>query len=105
MKPAKDKANSKKDGWNQTLVRFQAEFDTQYSVHNGQPSGGLVPATALASIDKFVKEDLKRSVSDFFTAFSFIISLICQPDNSHSGTQEPERENAPGMWRITSKAY
>ena len=54
------------DGWDKTLVRFRAEFDTQYSVHNGQPSGGLVPEMALAKVTKFVKEDLKRSVSGFF---------------------------------------
>ena len=66
MKSAKEMADSKKGGWNQTLVRFRAEFDTQHSVRNGQPSGGLVPAMALASSTKFVKEDLKRSVSGFF---------------------------------------
>ena len=66
MKPAKEKADVKKDGWNQTLVRFRDEFDTQHGVHNGQPSGGIVPAMALAKVDKLVKEDLKRSVSVFF---------------------------------------
>jgi len=64
------KADSKKDGWNQTLVRFQAQFDTLYTVQNGQPSGGLVPEMALAEVDKFVKEDLKRSVSGFFYCVS-----------------------------------
>ena len=66
IKTAKKKAESKIDGWDQTLVRFQAEFDTLYSVHYGQPSGGLVPAKALAKINEFMKEDLKRSVSSFF---------------------------------------
>ena len=55
-----------KDGWDMTLVRFRAEFDTRYSVHYGQPSGGLVPEKALAEVDKFTKEDLKQSVSCFF---------------------------------------
>ena len=60
------KVDSRKDGWDQTLVRFRAEFDAIYSVQHGQPSGGLVPETALASVDKFVKDDLKRSVSCSF---------------------------------------
>jgi len=60
------KADSKIDGWNQTLIRFQARFNTLYSVQNGQPSGGLVPEMALAEVDKFTKEDLKQSVSGFF---------------------------------------
>ena len=64
-KPAKRKVDSTKDGWDLTLVRFRAEFDIVYSVRCGQPSGGLVPETALAKIDKFIKEDLKRSVSGF----------------------------------------
>ena len=105
VKSARKKADSSRDNWNQTLVRFRFQLDTLYSVRNGQPSGGLVPETALAEIDKQIKEDLKRSVSCFFTAFSLIILLICQPGNSRSGTQRPERENDPGVWRITSKAY
>ena len=66
IKSAKKEAESGDDSWDQTLVRFRAEFDTMYTVHNGQPSGGLVPAMALAEINEFVKEDLKRSVSGFF---------------------------------------
>ena len=66
MKPAREKADSKKDGWNQALSRFRAEIDTLYNVQNGQPSGGLVPVMAVARINTFVKEDLKRSVSGFF---------------------------------------
>ena len=59
------------DGWDRTLVRFRAEFDTRYSVHYGQPSGGLVPEMALAKVDKYVKEDLKRSVScSFYCVFA-----------------------------------
>ena len=69
-KRGKDTPDSDIEGWNQTLVRFRAEFDgefnTPYSVHNGQPSGGFVPEEALAKISEFVKEDLKRSVSVFF---------------------------------------
>ncbi|KAF9783245.1 hypothetical protein BJ322DRAFT_1110128 [Thelephora terrestris] len=46
VKWAKKVPDSDKGGWNQTLVRFQANFGTEfsitYSVHNGQPSGGLV---------------------------------------------------------------
>jgi len=68
IKSAKKKADSKTD-WDLTLVRFQVQLDTLYSVQNGQPSGGLVPETALADIERLVKEDLKRSVSGFFTAF------------------------------------
>ena len=55
-----------KADWDRTLVRFRAEFDTPYNVHSGQPSGGFVPEVALASIHKFVKDDLKRSVSGCF---------------------------------------
>ena len=76
------KPSSKKDGWEQTLVRFRAELDAEFdplrNVHDGQPSGGLVPEMALAIVHKLAKENLKRSVSGFFfTAFSFFISLIC----------------------------
>ena len=66
IKSAKKKADSRKDGWDQALARFRAELDTLYSTYNKQPSGGLVPEMALAEVNKFVKEDLKRSVSDFF---------------------------------------
>ena len=62
--------DSDRDGWNQSLARFRAKFDgefgTPHSVHDGQPSGGLTPEKALASLNKFVKEDLKRSVSSIF---------------------------------------
>jgi len=69
IKSAKRKADSKND-WNLALVRFQDHFDTLYSVQNGQPSGGLVPEMALAEVHKFVKDDLKRSVSnDFYCVF------------------------------------
>jgi hypothetical protein len=70
VKWVKKVPDSDQGGWNQTLVRFQAKFGTEfsipYSVHNGQPFGGLEPEMALAEINEFVKEDLKRSVSDFF---------------------------------------
>jgi hypothetical protein len=89
------------DSWEQTLVRFRAHFDTLIYDHNGQPSGGLIPEKALAKLTKYVKEDLKRSVSDFFTAFSFIVSLICQPGNSRSVTRKPEKQSAPGMGKHT----
>jgi hypothetical protein len=58
--------DSKSDGWEQTLVRFRAQCNTLIPVHNGQPSGWIVPEKALATINEFIKEDLKRSVSDFF---------------------------------------
>ena len=62
--------SSKKDGWEQTLVRFRAELDAEFdplrNVHDGQPSGGLVPEMALAIVNKYTKENLKRSVSGFF---------------------------------------
>ena len=62
-----EKAAAKKEGWDQALRRFRDQLhDTLYSVRNGQPSGGLEPAMALATIDKLVKEDLQRSVSSFF---------------------------------------
>jgi len=68
IKSAK-KADSRSDGWDQALARFRAELDTLYNTYNGQPSGGLVPEMALATINKFVKEDLKRSVSGFLLRF------------------------------------
>jgi len=59
------KTAQKKEGWDQSLPRFWAQLNDV--LHNiRQPSGGLVPATALAEIDKLAKEDLKRSVSSFF---------------------------------------
>ena len=64
MKPSKNKAESEKDGWNQTLVRFQDKMAILYGTH--QPSGSLVPATALDRVNKLVKGDLERSVSVFF---------------------------------------
>ena len=64
------KPSPKKEGWEKTLVRFRAkldaELDTLRNVHDGQPSGGLVPEMALAMTNKIVKENLKRSVSGFF---------------------------------------
>lgn len=65
-KPAKRNTGSKKDGWDRTLDRFRAEFNrTLPSIQDGQPSGGLIPEKALARIDELIKDDLKRSVSDF----------------------------------------
>ena len=64
------KPSPKKDGWEKTLVRFRAKLDAELdvirNVHDGQPSGGLVPEMALAITNKIVKENLKRSVSGFF---------------------------------------
>ena len=64
------KPSSKKDGWERTLVRFRAKLDAELdalrNVHDGQPSGGIVPEMALATANKLTKEDLKRSVSGFF---------------------------------------
>ena len=61
--------SSSEADWDQTLVRFRGDLDDFYSVHHGQPSGGLLPETALAKINKFIKEDLKRSVSNFYCVF------------------------------------
>ena len=63
LRAGKNKTDS--EGWDQTLVRFRAHFDTLYT-HNEQPSGGLVPEVALATIVKSIKEDLEQSVSNFF---------------------------------------
>ena len=62
----KMKGDSDSESWDQTLVRFRAHLDAIYTVHDGRPSGGLVPENALARINKFIKEDLRRSVSDIF---------------------------------------
>ena len=74
----------KKEGWNQTLVRFQAQFEAFLSFPDGQPAGGLTPEMDLAQVFKLAKDDLKNTVSGFFTGFSFIVSLICQPGGSRS---------------------
>ena len=66
LRKAMKKVDSDSEGWDRTLVRFRAHLDTICGFQNGQPSGGFVPETALARLSKFVKEDLKRSVSDFF---------------------------------------
>ena len=58
--------SSSEADWDQTLARFQADLDDFYNVHHGRPSGGLLPETALARVTKFTKEDIKRSVSNFF---------------------------------------
>jgi len=65
LKAAKEA--EKKEGWDEALPRFRAQLHNNlYSVRDGQPSGGLVPAMAFATVEKSVKEDLKRSVSGFF---------------------------------------
>jgi hypothetical protein len=61
-----DSDSNSDNNWDQTLVRFQAHFDVLFCVQNGQPSESLAPEKALAKLKKFVKEDLKRSVSGFF---------------------------------------
>ena len=68
LKPAgrTERVGLKKVGWDRTLSRFRTQLHNGlHSVHQGQPSGGFVPATALAEIDKIVKEDLEQSVSRF----------------------------------------
>ena len=64
------KPSPKKVSWEQTLIRFRAkvdaELETLRNVHDGQPSGGIVPEMALANVNKIMKEDLKRTVSGFF---------------------------------------
>ena len=64
---AAEKAAAKKEGWDRVLPRFLTQLHNElHSVGDAQPSRGLIPATALAKIDKLVKEDLERSVSGFF---------------------------------------
>ena len=86
-----ERAATKKEGWDWSLPRFRAQLhDTLYSVHDGQPSGGLVPATALASIDKLVKEDLEQSVSNFFYC------VLVHHFTNLSTWQQPLRDTAAG---------
>ena len=50
--------------WEQTKDRFVWELLEEYRF---RPTGGSVnPETAFANINKFIKEDLHRSVSDLF---------------------------------------
>ena len=86
-----EKVNPKQDreGWDQTLARFQTEFDAQRKRH----SGPLEPAMALAMIEKIIKGDLKRSVScSFYCVFAhhFINS---------STWQQPLRDTAAAAGR------
>ena len=86
-----EKAAAKKEGWNQALTRFRTQLhDTLYTVRNGQPSGGLVPAMALAEIEKLVKEDLKRSVSNFFYC------VLVHRFTNLSTRQQPLRDTKAG---------
>ena len=101
MLTAEGKAALKKEGWDQALVRFRGQFGV-FLVLDGQPPGGLTPEMALAQVYKIIKDDLKNSVSGFFTGFSFIILLICKPGDSRSGARGPGRENVdPGALRNT----
>jgi hypothetical protein len=89
IKFAEKKADLENE-WNQTLVRFQVHFDTLYNVQNGRPSGGLAPEKALAEMNKFVKDDLKRSVSnDFYCAFVHHFTNL-------STRQQPLRDTKAG---------
>ena len=88
---AAEKAAAKKEDWDRTLCRFRARLhDTLYGVRNGQPSGGLVPAMALAMIDKQVKEDLKQSVSGFFYC------VLVHRFTNLSTWQQPLQDTAAG---------
>ena len=53
-----------KEGWGLTLVRFRGQLDVSL-VLDGQLPGGLTPEMALAQIYKFIKDDLKNTVSVF----------------------------------------
>ena len=89
------------EGWDQTLVRFRAHLDEAYIVHDGQPSGGIVPEKALARLNEFIKEDLRRSVSGvFYRAF------VHHFTNS-STWQQPLRDTEAGRGKRSrsSEAY
>ena len=59
--PSPEGTNS---SWEQTKGRFVCELLEEYYF---RPAGGSInPETAFANINKFIKEDLHRSVSDFF---------------------------------------
>ena len=94
---SEERAALKKEAWDQTLARFRGQLEV-FIFLDGQPPGGLTPEMALAQVFQIVKDDLKNSVSGFFTGFTFIVSLICQPGDSRSGARRPGRENAdPGV--------
>ena len=78
------------EGWLRTLARFRGEFDALYSVQDGHPPGGLVPETAFAETNKFIKEDLKQSVS-----CSFYCVLAHHFTNSPTW-QQPFQDTAAG---------
>ena len=67
VKPSrKPTPKADKEGWDETLGRFQKAFDAK----RGQSSGGLEPEVALTEVDLSVLEDLKRSVScSFYCVF------------------------------------
>ena len=56
--------------WDQTLERFQAALQ---KVHNERTSGRSTPESAVAKIHTFIKEDIHRSVSGFFTAIKTVV--------------------------------
>ena len=97
-KSAKKKAEPKKADWNPTLVRFRDKIDTLFSVQDGRPSGGLVPETALAEIEKFVKEDLKYTVSGFFYC------VLVHHFTNLSTWQQPLRDKKSGAGTRVSRS-
>ena len=62
----KGETKEDEDGWDLTPATFKAKINTMHhDALNEQPSRGIIPTTALADIDKFIKEDLKQSVGFF----------------------------------------
>jgi len=83
------------DGWDLTLVRFQAKLHDL--VRDGQPPGGLSPEMALAAkIVKLAKEDLKRSVSHiFYCVLVHHFTNFATPATATPGHQGWRRKTPP----------
>jgi len=95
-----DSEGEHEDGWDATLVEFQAKLHDL--VYNGQPPGGLSPEVALAAnIAKTVKEVLKRSVSRISCCIldhrftDFAISATATP--GHQGWRGKAHQECGGL--------
>ena len=91
---AKERAASKKEGWELALVRFRGQFD-RFLVLDGQPTGGLTSEVALSQVYKITKDNLKYSVSGFLLDRFTNLSTWRQPlrgSKTGEGTRGPRSQ-------------